>query len=63
MKEEIINQLAEEYVKQHLVAFKKIAERAYKDGLRDAEKYRRMELEAENSEFDYGHNVDRRGND
>ena len=63
MNEELMNQLAEDYVKNVVSAFKIVAAKAYKDGLQDAMKIVRQRLEMENTEFDYGHNVTRREDD
>lgn len=57
MSEELINEFTARYVKGILRPFKKIAERAYKDGLQDAMKFIRMRHEMDNDEFDYGHDV------
>ena len=35
MSEELINKMAEEYTKNYVASLKIVAEKAYKDGLRD----------------------------
>lgn len=59
MSEELINELTARYVSGISRPFKKIAERAYKDGLKDAVKMNKRLQELENTEFDYGHDVKR----
>ena len=63
MSEELINELTARYVSGISRPFKKIAERAYKDGLRDAVKMNKHLQELENTEFDYGHSTNVRDDD
>lgn len=63
MYEEQMNELAAQYLKQHLRPFKNVAERAYKDGFQDALKFIRMRHEMDNEEFDYGHNINHHSED
>ena len=48
-----MNKMAEEYSRMHVHPFKKVAERAFKDGYREALKSLRNLLELENTECFY----------
>ena len=63
MTEELMNQLAEDYIKNVVSAFKIVAAKAYKDGLQDAMKIARQRLDMENTEYDYGHSTNVRDDD
>ena len=55
--DEEVEALSATYAKRYISRFKKVAEQAYKDGLRDALAIVQKKTELDNSEFDYGHNV------
>ena len=62
MNEEL-DKLASEYTRMHVHPFKKVAERAFRDGYVAAMKAIRQRLEMENTEFDYGHSINVRDDD
>ena len=57
MKNLDLDKLAQEYIKTCIRPFKRVAERAFKDGYEAAQKHVRQRLEMENTEYDYGHNI------